>query len=126
MTPEHMFYGQQGYFANILQGVAESNWEQPLEKILQLSTAQHSCIIYTQSNMGELRSCKYKQHILPLPLGEVPWAASSVLSLMGQPEELFLNAWYLHVKVPIPWHRQQKVRIAGELCVCLKQDSNSA
>lgn len=93
VTPEHMFYGQQGYFANILQGVTESNWEQPLEQILQLSTSQHSCSIYTHCNMGELGSCKYKQHIWHLPVAEAPWGASSAPSLMGQPEELFLNAW---------------------------------
>lgn len=88
-----MFYGQQGYFARIFQGVTESNWEEPLEQILQLSTSQHSCIICTQCNMGELGSCKYKQHIWNLPVDEAPWGSSSVLSLMGQPEELFLNAW---------------------------------
>lgn len=102
VPPEHMFYRQQGYFASIFPGV--TNWEQSLEQILQLSTSQHSCIIYTQCNMGELGSCKYKQHIWHLPVEEAPWGASSVPSLMGQPEELFLNAWQLHMKIPVPWH----------------------
>lgn len=73
--------------------MAESNWEQPLEQILQPSTSQQSHIIYTQSNMGELRSCKYKQRIWHLPVEEAPWGVSSMPSLMGQPEELFLYAW---------------------------------
>lgn len=47
MTAEHTFYGEQGHFASILRSVADSNWEHHLEKILQLSTAQHSCRFFT-------------------------------------------------------------------------------
>lgn len=100
--------------------MAESNWEQPLEQILQLSTSQQSHIIYTQSNMGGLRSCKYKQCIWHLPVER----AMAILD--GTARRIIPLCLVITHESASSLHRQQKMRIAGELCVCLKHDSKSA